>query len=311
MALKLSIFVMFLCVLFRFGMVCQAYGNITGSTVSPLRRVLLLGDSNIFGTLGKQVEHAIRLHGYEVIRFGKPTSGMARPDFFDWTQAGPELVHKYRPDIVIIMFGGNDGQRLAPYLSAGRWIPWDREKQWRAEYGARIVQLAQLLRGSGRQVWFLSPTNRRPSKAREKMRRIMDVQRDVLRNLKDVRWLDVFSLSSDETGAYLSRVPTSHGRWVPARRRDGIHLTEEGGRVVSERIVGQLTRNFHELDAATTADLRASSGTGDLFCPRYGTALLPGKNGSPSPNLSAFRHCRPQACEKSGLGLGLTCPGGN
>lgn len=206
-----------------------------------LRRVLLLGDSNIFGALGKHVEHEIRLRGHDVIRFGKPTSGLARPDFFDWTQVGPELIRQHQPDVVIIMFGGNDGQRLAPYRRSGKWIPWTREPQWCAEYAARVLQLAQLLRGSGREVWFLSPTNRRPQKAREKMRRILDVQRSALRGLQDVRWIDVFSLSSETTGAYLSRVPTPQGGWVSARRRDGIHLSEAGGRVVGGRIISHLS----------------------------------------------------------------------
>ncbi|MEZ4269846.1 MAG: DUF459 domain-containing protein, partial [Myxococcota bacterium] len=78
----------------------------------PPMEVLLLGDSNIYGALGKEIQRALPAVGFHVVRRGKPTSGLARPDFFDWFDTARELIGRYRPDVVIVMLGGNDGQRL-------------------------------------------------------------------------------------------------------------------------------------------------------------------------------------------------------
>ena len=47
-------------------------------------RVLLIGDSNFFGPLGHTLVHAFAQRAYHVKIRGKPSSGLARPEFFDW-----------------------------------------------------------------------------------------------------------------------------------------------------------------------------------------------------------------------------------
>lgn len=204
-------------------------------------RVLLLGDSNIFGDLGKVLETSLLALGFDVVRDGKPTAGLARPDFYDLEEESRRTVERLRPDVVLILFGGNDGQHLAPRPdSSARSVPWKDEGAWIAEYSYRMRSLAEALRGEDRQVIFLSPTNRRPRIAREKMERIRFAQALGVKDLARVRWIDMFPFSSDGRGRWLRKGLDVFGNPVVFRRADGVHLSPEGGLEVARRLLPTL-----------------------------------------------------------------------
>lgn len=212
----------------------------------PRLRALLIGDSNIFGPLGKFLERSLGALGYDVKRRGKPTSGLARPDFFDWPQEAKQLLDVHEPHLVIAMFGGNDGQRMEFKDAGGQPIKMPAGDAWSWAYGERVREFALLLRGDTRRVFILSPTNRRPRFAREKMIRVRAAQSAALDALERVTWIDMFPLSSDEGGRWLELGPDVDGNPIRYRREDGIHLTPAGGQLVGERLLSSL------LDAGLT-----------------------------------------------------------
>ncbi len=203
-------------------------------------RALIIGDSNIYGELGKALHSSLEALGYDVRRKGKPTSGLARPDFWDWNSHASSLIAEQHPDVIIAMWGGNDGQRCQSPEMSGSPI-WFRDTGlWEVEYEDRVRQFVHVLRGAGRRVFILSPTNRRPRIAREKMRRIQAIQQAAVADAEGVTWIDMFPLSSDDNGDWLRDGLDVLGRPVRYRRGDGIHLTPEGGDVVARRLLSVL-----------------------------------------------------------------------
>ena len=209
----------------------------------PRIPALILGDSNIFGPLGKSLERSLGALGFDVERRGKATSGLARPDFFDWSKEARRLLALHHPDLVIAMFGGNDGQRMEFHDASGTPLKMDSGDAWEVAYAHRIREFALLLRGDSRRVFILSPTNRRPRFAREKMSRVRAAQRRALKGLDGVTWIDMFPLSSDDSGAWLNSGADVDGNIVRYRREDGIHLTPAGGQVVGQRLIERLLRD--------------------------------------------------------------------
>jgi len=41
------------------------------------------------------------------------SSGLSRPDYFDWDLEGEKLISVHNPDIVVAIFGANDNQKLS------------------------------------------------------------------------------------------------------------------------------------------------------------------------------------------------------
>ena len=212
----------------------------TATRAASAPSVLLIGDSNIFGSLGQSLARRLRARGMRVERFGKPASGLSRPDFFDWPREGARLVAATDPDIVIFMVGGNDHQRLEAPGGSGTRIRWREMDRWREEYGRRAIEVADLLHRGGRRVFFLSPTNRAPRIDREDAYRVSRIQEAALAGLDDVTWVDMFALTTDRHGHWLDRGVGADGRWHSYRRPDGIHLTDEGGELVAEGLLAIL-----------------------------------------------------------------------
>ena len=78
----------------------------------------------------------------------KVSSGLARPDYFDWNARLHEHVPVVDPDIVVITFGGNDAQGLldaAGGVVAFQPVPDSDNAEWRAEYGKRVGEVMDFL----------------------------------------------------------------------------------------------------------------------------------------------------------------------
>lgn len=206
----------------------------------PRSRALIIGDSNIFGPLGKFLQRSLGALGFDVKRRGKPTSGLARPDFFDWPAEARALLAEHEPDLVIAMFGGNDGQRMESTDRSVKPVRMEAGEAWSREYQQRIREFSALLRGETRRVFILSPTNRRPRFAREKMLKVRAAQREALEDFERVVWIDMFPLSSDEQGEWLASGADVDGNTIKYRRADGIHLTPAGGQFVGARLLERL-----------------------------------------------------------------------
>ena len=221
------------------------FGQEAFTCVQPLRdpprlQALIIGDSNIFGPLGKYLERSLAAVGYDVARRGKPTSGLARPDYFDWTVEAKRLLEVHQPALVIAMFGGNDGQRLESTDRSVDAVRIIDGGAWSQAYQERVQDFARLLRGEGRSVFILSPTNRRPRFAREKMQKVRAAQREGLEGMRGVTWIDMFPLSSDANGRWLEEGADVNGNPINYRREDGIHLTPAGGQLVGRRLLERL-----------------------------------------------------------------------
>ena len=205
-------------------------------------RILFIGDSNFFGPLGLALQRDYMRLGYHVMLRGKPASGLANPEFFDWFAEAGRLIDEFRPDIVVCLLGGNDTQRLSwPYLP-GKRIRFADEVAWRRGYEGRYRAFARFLSERVAKVYLLSPTNRGWDRARVAVTRVREVQQVAVRGLGNVTWIDMFPHSSNADGTWLREGMDDHGKRVVFRRPDRVHLTPEGGRLVGQRVFANLRR---------------------------------------------------------------------
>ena len=216
-------------------------------------KVLLLGDSNMFGPFGRLLGNELRAAGHTVVRKARCGSGLAYPGFFDWMDEAPRLADKHQADTIIMIFGGNDAQSLKPRRGdswTGR-VPWKDEDLWRETYRDRVARFANRVTRGGRRLIVLAPTNRRPERASRAMLRIREEQRTALSSVPGTRWIDTYVFSSDETGRY--RAVGGDRRRQKLRRRDGIHLTEAGARDLVTRLSPSVARALHTFRPLTTS----------------------------------------------------------
>jgi hypothetical protein len=216
-------------------------------------KILLLGDSMIAGGFGLYLQGALREEGYEVERAGKSSTGLARPDFYDWKKEARRHVETFAPNASIVMFGGNDVQGL--YMGKRKWIRW-HEEGWAGEYGRRISALCDILAPAGERVFWVGMPVMRPPKFHARVQRINTIARAQMRGRPGGMFIDTWRVLANEDGAYADRIYVEHGtnedgspgrKKVRVRASDGIHLTPAGAHLlkahVREIVVAELARD--------------------------------------------------------------------
>jgi len=93
-----------------------------------------IGGSTMGTLLGPMLDKVFGENDVDFRRWGKASSGLARPDFHDWPKSAPELMHKHKPDIVVVSLGTNDYQAL---WEDGNWVRQE-DADWEKKYGERV-----------------------------------------------------------------------------------------------------------------------------------------------------------------------------
>jgi uncharacterized protein len=200
------------------------------------RTVLLLGDSLIVTSFGEYLEHLLNEHpGIRAVRRAKSSTGLARPDFFDWMAAGREEVERHQPDVVVVIMGGNDGQGLTD-AKGKALVQWGRP-EWASAYRQRVEDFLGVLAAPGRKIlWVELPITGLRSFER-KLGVIRPLLRETVLAREDSLHLDTKPFFTDSKGGVL-REARVQGFRKPMRLRmaDGVHFTIAGGRYFATQV---------------------------------------------------------------------------
>jgi hypothetical protein len=206
-------------------------------------KILLAGDSMIAGGLGMFLERALRkTHGYDVARRGRSSSGMARPDFFNWTKEANALVAERKPDATLLMFGGNDVQGL--YMGKGEWIRWG-EAGWNEEYARRVNALADIFAPDEQQLFWVGLPIMRPEKFRNRCKLVNTIFRAEMALRRNALFIDTWDLLTDDEGNYVDTMMVKVSddaapKEMRVRAHDGIHLSGDGAGVVKRHALKKM-----------------------------------------------------------------------
>ena len=197
---------------------------------SRMRTVLLLGDSLIVTSFGEYLEKSLNESpGIHAVRRAKSSTGLARPDFFDWMKAGREEVERHQPDVVVVIMGGNDGQGLTDDKGKAK-VQWGAPG-WEAAYRQRVEDFLHVLEAPGRKIlWLELPVTGLPNFER-KLRVIRRVLREAVSAHGATTHLDTKSFFTDAKGGLVREARVEGFRKpMPLRMEDGVHFTLAGGR---------------------------------------------------------------------------------
>jgi len=196
----------------------------------PGSRLLVTGDSLAY-YLGQQLAQARR--GLATIVDSKHSSGLARPDYFDWTAYARKQVAADKPTTVVLFLGGNDCQPLRRN-GTGSWTAVGTAS-WSAEYQRRVAELLKVyVDGGATHVHWLGLPIAKDPEISNCYRMLNAASTAAARSVRGVVWTETWSLYS-VNGRYSDRI-----QGVLARQEDGIHFTYEGTRFVTRRVLGLL-----------------------------------------------------------------------
>jgi hypothetical protein len=192
------------------------------SAADPLR--IYVGGDSMGRELGNGLAQAAPTALSRVENDYRVSTGLSRPDFFDWPGRLAQLIVERRPDVFVLIFGTNDDQNMetdAGVLEAG-------SAPWLAEYRARVARVMDLVRQPGTTtVWVGMPTMRSGS-FDASMATLDDIYRDEAARRPWITYVDSRSLFASPTGGYADFQTGTDGGDVSMRQEDGIHWSMAG-----------------------------------------------------------------------------------
>jgi hypothetical protein len=194
----------------------------------------VIGDSLAAG-LGTYLQRVFSPSLVRVSPQGRISTGLARPDYFDWPASLELIVDRFRPDLVVVMMGENDNQPLRGLngdiqTSIGTY-------QWPQAYEDRVAELMDIGTSRGaRLVWVGLPVIRDHDRW-PVIRRQNDIFERASTHVDDVAFVDAWGRFSTPNGGYTAYY--REGDTVRLiREADGVHFNATGyellGRVVAE-----------------------------------------------------------------------------
>ena len=198
------------------------------SSADPLR-VLVTGDSLAYW-LGEELRTDSRSRARTRTRVeSRHSTGLARPEYFDWHARAAAQAHDLRPEAVVVWIGGNDCQPMR--TPGGRWVPTG-SRAWQAEYTRRAVLVMRAYAGRGRRVYWVGMPTARPADINACFRAMTAATRQAAVQVPGTTWVDTVAMFSGPDGRYTETI-----RGVQVRGEDGIHLNRVGSRVLARRVL--------------------------------------------------------------------------
>jgi hypothetical protein len=216
-------------ILFSLALTALLAGTASAATPCKLPAggfIYAIGSSTLGSPLGEILIKSLEQRGFKFRKWAKASSGLARPDYFDWPKQVPDIIDQWKPDAFIVNLGTNDFQAIFNYKT---WIQPDNEKEWRAEYGRRVDKILELTAGpdKSRLVVWVGPS----PFPQEKAVRLSQIINAVIQERIKAFGGSVFYVDATDPlikdGHVLRSVKLSSGKMAPVFRKDNVHMTVE------------------------------------------------------------------------------------
>jgi hypothetical protein len=211
-------------------------GEVFVPTGSQPLRVWAVGDS-LVETIGAAVVNAGSELGVVEGRFDvQYSSGLTRPELYDWPGRLAAELARQPTDIVVFMVGANDGQAIetpSGFEAFGT-------AAWQDEYRTRVHEAMDVLEEHAIGVYWIGL----PVAADERLSARFAVMNGVFRSeaamRTDVHFIDIYGEFSAADGAYVAHLPDANGNTIRIRDQDGIHFTPEGAEFVAAVVFDEI-----------------------------------------------------------------------
>ena len=209
-------------------------------TTTRKLRVAIVGDSLAAG-LGFFAERVFRPRLVRVSGQGRISTGLARPDYFNWPYTMHRIVDRFDPDLVIVMLGENDHQSLQD-------VHGEREarigtSEWPPAYRERVLRMMRIATSRGAKVvWAGLPISADP-RLRDHSRRQNEIFEFAASITNDVAYFDAWDRFRDPAGGYTAFLREGR-RVILIREGDGLHFNAIGYTILAREIAKVAVEEF-------------------------------------------------------------------
>lgn len=195
--------------------------------------VAVFGDSLADGYWGGLYRELARDERFSFLRYARNSTGLSRPDYYDWPTAIDEFLTSEPIDAVVISMGANDGQAM--YVAPGQWIQLGAD-EWVPTYRERVEATMRRLVAAGVHTYWMGLPAVRGRHMVATAQRLNPIYEDCAREI-GVTFVPLWDLTADANGDFTSYLPDQDGRSRLMRHNDGVHFTSRGYSMIADLIL--------------------------------------------------------------------------
>jgi hypothetical protein len=204
------------------------------SSGAPLR--LWVGGDSLAGIFGQSVVRDATDTGVIDAQLDYHLStGLTRPDYFDWPAEFRGILRDQSPDVMVVIFGANDAQGIR--TPAGETYQTGSDG-WKREYARRVGAVMDMLRAPGRLIVWAGLPPMRDAAFSDRLQDLDHIYKLEAALHEGVVFVDTWSLFAGPDGRYAAYLPDAGGDMQLVREPDGVHLPRAGG----DRLAGEVMR---------------------------------------------------------------------
>lgn len=175
----------------------------------------------------------------DIERETRNNSGLARPDYYNWSARIEDILEDKSMHIAVIMLGSNDRRRIR---TANGFEDFGTEA-WAEAYRLRVDALVEKLTNANVAVYWMGL----PIVAEEEARVDYEQINSIIRErayLGGVKYIDTWNGFADQFGNYSAFGPSVAGVTKQLRDNNGIGFTAEGNRKLAEFAASVIKRDL-------------------------------------------------------------------
>ncbi len=225
------------------------------STPGVATRILVIGDALAGGLgagLSRMTETAPQFD--VTFRFNE-SSGLARPEIYDWAGALPNLLEGQGYQILVVMMGSNDRRDI---LGASQPLVFG-SVEWAKAYRANIDRLLDVAKAGGVEVYWVGQPPMADADYDAAMAAVSKIQKEEV-EAKSGAYIDFYAPLLGTDGKYSDMGNDDTGTMRKLRSRDGVTFYKQGNNRLAQIVLGSITavqadKKVEPVDSATTEQL--------------------------------------------------------
>ncbi len=160
------------------------------------------------------------------------SSGIARPEVYDWGATLPKIFESSSYDAVVVLLGSNDRQMIKD----GNLRYAFGSAEWAGAYGKQVDRILDILTASGAAVYWVSLPPMGEPEFEAAMQQVMAIQKERVA-ARGFSFVDIRKAFLDGAGGYTDSGPDDTGEVRRLRSRDGITFFKQGNNRLAQLVL--------------------------------------------------------------------------
>ncbi|MDO5473224.1 MAG: DUF459 domain-containing protein, partial [Akkermansia sp.] len=202
-------------------------------------RIMFMGDS-LMEDLGPATHRALRQrHGLSFILAAKFSTGLCRPDYFNWPENMENVVREGKPNLIVVFMGANDGM---PIRWQGKVQHPVYGEPWRAAYREKMREVFDIAKRHGCEIlWVgLPPMGGRYAHLLKQT----EISQRTACSEHGIEYLDTIPIMGDENGEFRAYITDATGKTIRIRRKDKEHLSPDGNKLLVSHLLPRIEKRI-------------------------------------------------------------------